>query len=109
MAADREHLGGHHGSIVVIGGQGNGRRAASVLTKAMPVQPPFSILAKTPVLRAGPAPSCIGRKQVAVEGAEKLKAGEGLVESILNHAVWAGRPSSETNADIFSLPRYRKG
>ena len=36
MAADRKHLGGHHGSIVVIGGQGYGRRSCLGVDKGDP-------------------------------------------------------------------------
>ncbi len=87
MAADGNHLGSHRISVVIIGGQGDGRRrSSSVFTKAMPVQPFFSILGKTPAFAPAP-PLRIGRKLAAVTLPKSSKPVRGRVESILNHAV----------------------
>jgi hypothetical protein len=77
MAWDRERLGGHHLSGVVIGGQDNGRRAGFRVDEGNPGPAVILDLGKDARLRAGPAFLSIGRKLVAVDGAEKLKAVEG--------------------------------
>ena len=109
MAADGEHLGGHRSSIVVIGGQGNGRRAGFRVDEGNAGPAVLLDLGKDARLRAGPAPSRIGRKLVAVGGAEKLKAGEGLRGVYPEPRRLSGKAEFRNRADIFSLPRDGNG
>jgi hypothetical protein len=71
MAADGERLGGHRSSSVVIGGQGNGRCALFRVDEGDAGPAVLLDFGKDARLRAGPAPSRIGRKLVVIDGAEK--------------------------------------
>ena len=104
MAADGKHLGGHRSSIVVIGGQGNGRRAGFRVDEGNPGPAVLLDLGKDARLRAGPAPSRIGRKLFVVDGAEKLKAAEGLRGVYLEPRRLSGKAELRNQADIFFLP-----
>ncbi len=74
MDADGEHLGGHCSSIAVIGGHGNGCRAGFRVDESDASPAALVDLGEDARLRADPTASRIGRKLLAVDGAEKLKA-----------------------------------
>ena len=111
MTVERgEHLGGHRSSIVVIGSQGNGRRAGFRVDESN--AGPAAVLldlGKGARLRADPTAFCIGRKQVAVDGAEKLKAAEGQRGVYPEPRRLSGKAESCNRANIFSLPQDGKG
>ncbi|PIP06221.1 MAG: hypothetical protein CO012_01375 [Syntrophobacterales bacterium CG_4_8_14_3_um_filter_49_14] len=109
MAADREHLGGHRSSIVVIGGQGNICCAGFRVDKSNTGPAVLLDLGKDARLCAGPAPSYVGRKLVAVDGAKKLKAGDGSRGAYLEPRRLSGKVEGRNCANIFSLSRYGKG
>ena len=106
MAANREHPSGYRTSIVVIGGQGNGRRDGFRVDKGNVGPAVLLDLGKDARIRAGPALPSIGRKLIAVGGAEKLKAGDGTRGVYLEPRRLSGKAEFRSRANIFPLPRY---